>query len=255
MKKNGIEVLPTPHQQCADCPVRHRALFSNLSDERLAWAEKYRANQVRVPAKNILFVEGKTASHAYTLFDGWVAVYKTLPNGTRQITRFALPGDFLGFQSDLDGPMSYAAVSITDCVLCAFPRTSLRTLLLEYPEVAAEMTTLNARYLELCEYHLMGAGRQSALERVAFLLLELYYRTQMQAGIADRGDGMPFPICQEEIADAVGLTTVHVNRVLKKMREQGLVEFTSRRLRITDEPRLVERAHFSRELLGGPPVL
>ncbi|MEN8174926.1 MAG: Crp/Fnr family transcriptional regulator [Pseudomonadota bacterium] len=255
MKKIGIEVLAPPRQECASCPVRHRALFSPLLDERLGWAEKYRANQALVPAKHSLFLEGETAGHAYTLFEGWVAVYKTLANGKRQITRFALPGDFLGFQSDMDGPMSYAAVTITKCVLCAFPRTSMRTMFTEYPEVAAQMASINARYMELCQYHLMGTGRQSALERIAFLLLELFHRTRTQAGFSDQGNGVPFPICQEEIADAVGLTTVHVNRILKEMRERGLVECASRRLRITDEPALSEIAGFTEEFLQSPAVL
>lgn len=255
MKNNGFEVLPTPHQPCNTCPVRHHTLFARLTGERLERAQRLRATQIRIPAKHILFKEGDTATNAYTLWAGWIAVYRTLQNGTRQITRFALPGDFLGFQVDLDGPAAHAAVSITDSVLCAFPRTSLHTLLSEYPEVAAQMARINARYLDMSECYLTGIGRQSAAERIAFLLLDLYHRSQIQTGIKGGHNGMPFPLRQEEIADAVGLTTVHVNRVLKELREKGLIVCASRRLRVIDESRLAEIAEFSTNLASSPAVL
>ena len=102
--------------------------------------------------------------------------------------------------------------------------------------------------MELCQHHLMGTGRQNARERIAFLLLELYYRSQMQTDVD--GEAVPFPICQEEIADAVGLTTVHVNRTLKEMRGEGLIECAARRLVINDEEKLAEIANFDKSVIG-----
>ena len=84
-----------------------------------------------------------------------------------------------------------------------------------------QMALMSAKYMELCQYHLMGTGRQSARERIAFLLLELYHRALGQQEQANSGH-IHFPVCQEEIADAVGLTTVHVNRTLKELKADGM---------------------------------
>lgn len=245
--KSGFKVLPEPHQKCLTCPVRKRALFNGVAEEKLEWTEQYRATQIEAAPKQNIFLEGEPATHAYTLFEGWALVYKTLPNGKRQIMRFALPGDFLGFQPDLEGPMRYGIAAITRVVLCAFPRSSLTQMFTEHHDLALQMALLNARYMELCQHHLMGTGRQNARERIAFLLLELYYRSQMQTDV--EGEAVPFPICQEEIADAVGLTTVHVNRTLKQMRSEGLIECAARRLVIKEEEKLAEIANFDKSVI------
>lgn len=245
--KTGFRVLPEPHQKCSSCPVRERALFNGVDEDQLDWTQSYRSYQVEVSPKQNIYLEGEPSTHAYTLFDGWASIYKTLPNGKRQILRFALPGDFLGFQPDLEGPMRYGVSAITRVVLCAFPRTGLTEMFKNHKDLALQMALLNARYMELCQHHLMGTGRQSAIERIAFLLLELFYRSRLQAGVA--GESVPFPICQEEVADAVGLTTVHVNRTLKEMRAEGLLECAARKLVIKDEKRLTEIANFDKSII------
>jgi CRP-like cAMP-binding protein len=254
--RSGFTILPEPHQKCATCPVRRRALFNGVSEENLDWTERFRSYQTEVPPKQNIFLEGEPSAHAYTLFRGWAAIYKTLPNGKRQIMRFALPGDFLGFQADLEGPLMYGAVAVTGCVLCTFPRSNLKQMLRENQGLAMQMAVLNARYMELCQYHLMGTGRQSAKERIAFLLLELFYRSRLQVPDAEIAETtVPFPICQEEIADAVGLTTVHVNRTLKEMKAEGLLECTSRRLVIRDEQRLVDISNFDKSIVENQLLL
>jgi len=252
---NGFSVLPEPHQQCVSCPVRQRALFNGVPKESLEWTQRYRTYQIEAPPKKNIFLEGEPSTHAYTLFEGWAAVYKTLPNGKRQIMRFALPGDFLGFQAELDGPMIYGAVALTKCVLCAFPRSALKKMFDEHPGLAMQMAMLNARYMELCQYHLMGTGRQSAKERIAFLLLELFYRSRARKPDEPPENAIPFPICQEEMADAVGLTTVHVNRTLKEMKEDGLLDCSARRLVIKDEARLADIANFDEDLINNQLLL
>lgn len=246
--RNGFKVLAGEAQQCAVCPVRRRALFNGVPEHQLEWTQHFRSYQAEVCAKHNIFLEGEICTHAFTLFEGWAAVYKTLPNGKRQIMRFALPGDFLGFQPNLDGPMIYGVFAITKCVLCAFPRTTLKEMLQNNKELAMQMAFMNAKYMELCQYHLMGTGRQSARERIAFLLLELYHRSISHQDQEHNGF-IPFPVCQEEIADAVGLTTVHVNRTLKELKEDGLLSCSGRRLVIEDEKRLSDIANFDKGII------
>jgi len=251
----GFSVLPEPHQQCAECRVRQRALFNGVAENDLEWTQRYRSYQLEIQAKKNIFLEGEPSTHAFTLFDGWAAIYKTLPNGKRQIMRFALPGDFLGFQAKLEGPMIYGAVALTRCVLCAFPRSALRKMFEQSNELSTQMALLNARDMELCQYHLMGTGRQTAKERIAFLLLELYHRSTARAACEPGGNEIPFPICQEDLADAVGLTTVHVNRTLKEMKAEGLLDCSARRLTIKNERRMAEIANFDSSIVRDEMIL
>ncbi len=257
-KRIAFDVTPEPQTRCHECPVRALALFKGVADEHLDWTQDYRSNQYQLPAKHDVYQEGEDHELAYTLFSGWAFVYKTLTNGKRQIIRFALPGDFLGFQAKLTAPMSHAVQSLTQVTLCGFPRSALAGMLSERTDLASRMITMNARDMALCQNHLMGAGRKSAKERVAFLFLELFHRVKSLGEILPGSDetSIAFPVSQEDIADAMGLTAVHVNRTLRELKDDGLAIATHRRLEILDEPRMAELAQFDAEaVLGDHPFL
>lgn len=254
----GLDLAPEPHTQCSACPVRALALFKGVSEEHLEWTQDYRASQFALAAKKDLYQEGDEHELAYTLFSGWAFIYKTLSNGKRQIIRFALPGDFIGFQADLLAPMTYSVHTLTQVTLCGFPRSSLLTMLAERTDLASRMVTMNARDMALCQSHLMGAGRKSAKERVAFLFLELFHRVKALGEIMPGSDthSISFPVSQEDVADAMGLTAVHVNRTLRELKEDGLCVASHRRLEILDEPRMTELAQFDAgAVLGEHPFL
>ncbi len=245
---------PQPHTECASCRVRKLALFKGVALKNLQWTQAYRSDQFCAAAKKDLYDEGHANPYAYTLYSGWVMLYKSLSSGKRQILRFALPGDFLGFQANLTGPMTHSARTVTECSFCAFPRDNLRTMFFERTDLAARVAEMNARDMDLCQYHLLGAGRKSARERIAFTLLELFYRSirmDLAAG-ASAPETIDFPIAQEELGDAVGLTTVHVNRTLKAMQRDGLATLAKRKLTIHDFDRLQEIGHFDPSIILGP---
>ena len=244
--------------QCGECPIRQHALFQGVASENLEWTQQYRANQSQLAAKKIIYQEGLSSEYAYTLYSGWVALYKSLANGKRQITRFALPGDFLGFQPNMAGPCQQSAQTLTAVTLCAFPRKRLLIMLKERPELAINMSIMNARDMALCQQHLLGTGRKTAKERVAFLLLELYHRARAVKNLlpSQENNWIDFPIAQEDIADAVGLTTVHVNRTMQDLRQEGFIEYATKRLRIPDIEALATLAEFNVEdLVLSHPLL
>ncbi|MGB0721382.1 MAG: Crp/Fnr family transcriptional regulator [Gammaproteobacteria bacterium] len=258
-KSSGnIRPRTPPLTQCAVCPVRKRALFEGVPEEHLNWTQQFRLNQLVVPAKQDYLHEGSESDSVYTLFSGWSILYKTLPSGKRQILRFALPGDLIGFQHNLRSPMQYSAQALTESVYCAFPRARMGEMLSERPELATRLALMNARDTALCHQHLLGTGRKTAKERVAFLLLELYHRVMSLADImpdAVDDDAIEFPVAQEEIGDAVGLTTVHVNRTLRELRDEGLVACSHRRLRILDDARMSEIGQFDKGVVLSHPLL
>lgn len=253
----SITAKPEPHTQCISCPVRDLALFKGVPEDRLDWTQTYRQAQYAATPKQHLYHEGEKADFAFTLFSGWVVLYKSLDNGKRQILRFALPGDFLGFQLNLEGPMTHSAQALTHSTLCAFPRNKLQTMFTERVELGQRMAQMNAQYMALCQHHLLGAGRKSAKERIAFLLIELWHRVRSLEGILDgiTEDSIEFPVAQEEIGDAVGLTTVHVNRTLKELREEGYLEVSNRRLQIFRADDLARLAHFDPAALAPNPLI
>ncbi len=130
-----------------------------------------------------------------------------------QAMRFALPGDFLGFQGDLCNAMHHGAQALTDCVLCAFPKQAVSRMLCEHPEIATELIAKNARVMATCQEHLLSTGARSAIESIAFTLVELNHRLELFRVFRPDSQalaGTGIPMTQEDLADAVGLTPIHV---------------------------------------------
>jgi CRP/FNR family transcriptional regulator len=236
------QLRPQPHTRCAECHVRALALFKGVPEEHLEPTQRFRSAQYVVAPQGHIYLEGEPNPNYYTLYDGWVMLYKTIDNGKRQILRFSLPGDFLGFQRDVNGPMTHSAMAMTPVTLCCFPKETAPDMFVASPNLATRLASINARHYELCELHLLSTGRKSAIERVAFLLLELFHRAEV-LGFTE-GEALQLPLAQEDIADATGLTPVHVNRMLRQLREKGMIDYRDRRLVILNEPAMAELAHF-----------
>lgn len=239
---------------CIQCSIRRMALFKPLAgDKTLNAAEHFRSGQVSLPVKTHLYRQGDAYVDSYTLFDGWVMLYRTLKSGKRQILRFALPGDFLNFQPDVFGERTHSAVTLTDCTLCSFDGQHLLEMFRTYPELSLQLAWINARDMTLSEEYLANVARRSARERIVFLILDIYDR--LRARGLNRSDEIPFPVTQEDIADMVGLTVVHVNRTLGVLRRDGLLEVDRRHLRIPNYQALKEIAGYDENTVHPRPFL
>ena len=258
MNLKNQTTLTLPYTDCTQCPVREKALFKGVPKKRLEWTQQYRKNQVLIPARSNIFQEGENHDYIYTLFSGWGILYKTVSNnGKRQILRFLLPGDLIGYQTSGTGLAIHSAGTITESILCAFPRKQLGAMLKENPELAIRLLNMESRDMSLCQSHLMAAGRKTAKESIAFVLLELYHRVQSQVKDSYNSDthSINFPITQEDIGDAVGLTNVHVNRVIKAMIAENLITCSKKQLSILNEEKLCEIAEFSPDMISGHPLI
>ena len=242
IKQNLIEIEHNP-TVCSECSIRRLALFHGVPEDQLSWTQTYRSNQYTIEARKEVYREFDYSEFMFTVYHGWFAMFKTLDNGKRQILRIALPGDMLGFQGNLEAPMTHSAVSLTSAVLCAFPRAEMPELLRKNLSVARRLTELNARDMNICQNRLMTIGKQSAIERIAFFCCELYFRIKSIYS-DDKTSEIPFPLSQEDIGDATGLTKIHVNRTLKTMREKGLMEIHSKTLKIHDVDAMCQLGNF-----------
>ena len=235
MKKghSQLRVRHDPHTDCHVCPIRNLALFEAVREDLLDWTQEFRTQQYTLDARRHLYREGDIIDESYTLFQGWVMLYKTLDDNKRQVLCFALPGDFLGSRGSGGGPVDHSAVAITDCIFCGFPEKQLMQLFSQRPEIAIRLMSLQQRDQSRCFNHIMSVGQKSATDSIAFMLAELYDRCHKYNFSGDPAVCF-FPLSQEEIADYAGVTLVHVSRVMKDLRNQGVLENKHRKIYILD---------------------
>jgi len=257
LRVKPILIRKQPQTECNECPVRDLALFQGVPLDRLDWTQNYREQQFLVPPKATLYEEGSSPPYVYTLFNGWMAMYQTSRSGKRRILRFALPGDFLGFQANLNGAISHSTSAISESIVCAFPQGTLLELFEKQPMLALRLAMMESRDMSLCQHHQAFRSSKDSHSSIAFLLLELFYRTrlQMRHNYDPVNNSIVFPLTQEDIGDAVGLTNIHVNRVLRQFHKLGLIECRNKNLQILAEEKLAEIGEFDKSMITGGDYL
>ncbi|MFC5357888.1 Crp/Fnr family transcriptional regulator [Azospirillum himalayense] len=228
---------------CQACPLRRDGLCASVADEQLpSWAAIKRPVRT-IRAGGSLFVEGDENEMVYIVRRGWALASMMHENGRRQVLRFVMPGYLIGFERSPDGDMPCTVEALTDLIVCPMPRPSLMRFCQQVPNVALRMASLLAAET-ISDWQLLGGlGTRTAAERIARLLLALYNR-QRERTAPDISD-VTLPISQVLIADATGLTPVHVCRTLKEMRTAGLLSFAKGHLRVLDRMRLTELAEMN----------
>lgn len=190
--------------------------------------------QFSLKAKHYLYHQGDPHAQIYILLQGWVLLTQESEQGNRQIIRSVLPGDPIGIQPNLHGPYQYSAIALQDCIICIAP--DFFTLCSHHPELALKLAWIEACVCTLTEIYMTNIAQRNALEKVAFMMLELFQRLKVRG--LNKGNTVPFPLTQEEIADSLGLTAVHVNRTLQKLEHQKLLRLQRHELTILDYEKL-----------------
>jgi CRP-like cAMP-binding protein len=192
-----------------------------------------------IDARRELFAEGVLIGEPLLILSGWACRTRVLHDGRRQVLGFLFPGDFLG-NCRHKKPVALSSVTtLTDVMVCPPPSDPQLVAETGLAEAYAISAALEEHYL-LRQIVLLG--RMSALERIADWALEIRERLE-SAGLAE-GNLFRLPVTQEVIADALGLTPVHVNRTLKAMRREGLLESHGGTLTLLDVNRLVALVNF-----------
>ena len=230
-------------KSCALTLQKKIAAFAVLTAEerslvaQLGWKRRF------LPAKED-FVIGKPgrAPRSWLLGSGWACSYTLLADGERQIISFHIPGDLIGLSRAISATSNHSYSAITDCLICEIDNRLLRKILQSETNLSGGLLQLASYDEAINEQHLINVGRRSALARVAHLLLELGTRLQL-VGLADEG-GYRCPLNQDMLADALGLTNVHVNRMLRKLRELGYAVFRNGFVSFTNMTKLIELAEY-----------
>ena len=195
-----------------------------------------------------IVVAGKHYETLFVNHDGWLLRYKILHNGDRQILDFILPGQIFGLQACLFKTSLYSVATITEASLSSIPLDAIDHVFERTPTLAKALF-----WSALCESaivaeHLIDTGRRSAYERVSHLLLELFVRLKL-TGLTDNLS-FDMPLTQELIGGALGLTTVHVNRTFRSLREDKLISIDGKCVTILDFDALSLLSDFDNSYLG-----
>ncbi len=249
MSKNGAAepeavLTPLPAIPCSACPLRRLPTFRAFEGQELTFVEKFKVGEMSVKAGSNVFLEGHESAHLFTVLDGWALRYKLLENGRRQIFNFSIRGDLLGLQGVLFDKMLHSVEALSDLRLCMFSRSRVLELYERHSGLAFDLTWLAAREESILADHLAAVGQKPARERIAYALVYLYDRAR-RAGMLD-GNLLHMPVTQEHLADAMGLSLVHTNKTIQRLRASGWLEWRRQTMMLHDEPRLAELAGYDR---------
>lgn len=238
---------------CHECPLRRNDMFIPFSDEELAFMERFKIGELTVDSGTSILAEGTGSPQLFTVLKGMGLRFKILPNGNRQVINFLLPGDFIGLQAGLMGEMTHSVESTTPMTLCVFRRQDFWSLFAEQPERGFDVTWLAAVEEYLLGESLTSLGQRSAEERLAWALLAMHRRlTALGLG---NGATVPMPYRQQDLADALGLSLVHTNKTLARLRSRQLVSWQAGKLTVPDVNALAKVAMLELAPLPRRPLL
>jgi CRP-like cAMP-binding protein len=209
--------------------------------------ESATARPRRYVARQDLIREGDEPGPMFVVLEGWVCRYKVLPSGTRQIMAFLMPGDACDLHIKLLEQMDHSIQAITTASVATVTRDQMQTMMRDHPNVASAMYTAQLVDEGIMRAWIVSMGRRSAPERVAHLICELYLRAR-NIGLTGEGE-FALPLSQSVLADALGMTTVHINRVLKELRLAGAMSVKRGSVTILDPVKLVQIAGFDENYL------
>lgn len=190
---------------------------------------------------------GTPLNESHLLIDGFVSRYKDLAEGARQIMEIHVVGDFVDLHGFLLKRLEHNIGALTRARIAVFPHDNLRRITETEPHLARMLWFSTLLDASIQREKILSVGRRAAIARVAHLLCELYVRL---ASVNLAADGeFDLPITQADLADATGLTSVHVNRMLKRLRDEGLLTFRNARVVIQDWARLQQVGEFSSDYL------
>jgi len=205
------------------------SLFVPLSDEDVRVLEGMCLNEERFKADTDIVREGDVPRSAFVLTHGMAFRYRLMPDGKRQIFTFMIPGDVFGLHAFLLRAMDHSIIALVPARLAAISRATVFDLFEHHPRIGHALWWSVLQEEAINRERIVALGRRSARGRVAYLLCELVWRHRA-VGLAE-DHAIRLPLTQVELADTLGLTSVHLNRIL-----QGFRQGTSSRWRAISSP-------------------
>ena len=228
-------------------------LFVPFSPSELAFMRRFKTGEQSFNRNETVLYEGTRSTTLFTVLSGLGTRSVLLEDGRRQVINFVFPGDFIGLQSSLMGEMKHTVTASTPMVLCTFDRHRLWEMFRDHAERAYDLTWIAA-----VEEHFLGEtiatlGQRDATERLAWAFMRIWRRLSAVGLVRD--GTVPLPFRQQDLADALGLSWVHTNKTVARLKERGLATWFAGRLSIPDMKAIALTAGVSDERAEIRPIL
>ena len=232
-------------------PVRLRLeqLASLSSEDRQVFSDAI-TRTVSLERHQDLISQGDRPEECFLILEGLLCRYKVLPNGRRQILGFHIAGDFCDINGLVMGQADHSVASLTKAKIAAIGRAALLNIMDRRPDIGRALWKETIADAAIAREWVVNVGQRSAYGRIAHLLCEMGRRLEA-AGLSASGN-FEFPVTQAELADATGMSTVHVNRVYQQLRRDGLVVIKGSHVEVRDWRRLEKEAQFDPDYLFLP---
>lgn len=223
-------------------PLHRMAEFAALTPAQRARIERWTQRPRLYPKRSVIRHEGDRADDVFLLHAGWIGASIDLPNAKRQLVKVHLPGDMLGSTSMALALAGDTLEALSDAVVSHVPVAEIGELFVGDPRMAASLFLGAQKERVALMHRLAEVGQTSAFERTGALMLDLLLRGRAAGIVRDRV--IDCPMTQEQIGDLLGITPIHINRMIRQLNQAGLIEGTSRRLVVVDEAGLRALAPF-----------
>jgi CRP-like cAMP-binding protein len=222
--------------------------FIPLSSVEVDALQNAIGREERIAPRQTLVEAGEKPPIAFVLIRGMAYRFQLISDGRRHILSLMLPGDFFDLHSYLLRTVSYSIATLIPTTIAVMDRACTDNLITHHPRLAAGFRCCSQQEEAILHARLIGLGRANARRRLAFLLCEMVCR-QRAIGLTE-DHSVWLPLTQADMADMLGLTPVHVNRVIQEFRRENLIRMERRRLTLSDYGNLAKLAEFDGEYLG-----
>lgn len=239
------------------CIISHFSHYCSLTDEEKQLLINLEESPSDIKSGTLLWEVGDTANEFCTLKSGWAYSYRHLENGDRQILEVFLPGDIIGLSEFAFSQRLESVRMIDDGVICHFPHKRMLEIFRQSLPLTSVMFAISSRQQALLTERLITLARRSARQKMAHFLYEMFLRLRQTN--PDISNQFRLPLSQEQLADVLGLSPVHVSRTFTALSDDGLVFRDRHHLTIPDLQALSDEGEFDncylndnvRPLLGG----
>ncbi|MCG7347452.1 Crp/Fnr family transcriptional regulator [Sphingomonas sp. ACRSK] len=228
--------------------IRRLGNYARLTPEDEAALQQMLALPIRLAhARRDIIAEGAVPRAVFLIVSGWACQFKTLEDGRRQIVGFLLPGDSCDLNNLVLRRMDHSIGALTDVRYMEIPGEAIQRLTRDHPRIGKALWWQMLVHLSVQREWTTNLGQRNAMERLGSLLCELALRLR-DVGLSN-GECYDLPLTQTDLADATGLTSVHINRTLQQLRASGLISLSGRVLRIPNFAALQEASLFAPDYL------
>ena len=242
-----VESAPVTMAGCGVCAAHHLSLCSEIrkkyaNSTDFAGMPPLTSTVHRIPARHTIFHHKEWSEFVPFVCSGWAATSITLADGRRQTLSFLLPGDIVSAACLLEPMFGRTVEAITEVEYRKFKRSELKAVLFKSPELMDKVSKIWSEERIQFDQMALDLGRRTADERIARLIINIADRLAKRG--MRNGNTMDFPLRQRHIADATGLTPVHVSKVVGEFQRAGMFEIRGRTLTIFDEAELRRAAEW-----------